>query len=185
MSLNFSPFPELYTQRLELKQITPADATALFQLRSNKEVMKYIDRPPAQTLDEAFTHIATLTDFLQKNEGITWGIYLKEGSQLVGNIAFWRFEKEHYRAEIGYMLHPSVHGKGFMHEALQTVLQYGFKTLNLHSVEANVNPANAASIRLLERNGFVREAYFRENYFYNGQFVDSAVYALLAPKNSQ
>jgi ribosomal-protein-alanine N-acetyltransferase len=51
--------------------------------------------------------------------------------------------------------------------------------MKLHSVEADVNPANQPSIKLLERNNFVREAYFKENYFYDGKFLDSAIYTLL------
>lgn len=53
--------------------------------------------------------------------------------------------------------------------------------MHLHSIDAIVNPANADSVKLLERNGFVREAYFREDYFWNGQFLDTAVYSKLAP----
>ncbi|MFM7401569.1 MAG: GNAT family N-acetyltransferase, partial [Bacteroidota bacterium] len=49
-----------------------------------------------------------------------------------------------------------------------------------HSVEANVNPGNKRSILLLERCGFVREAYFRENYYFEGKFLDTAVYSLLS-----
>ena len=69
-----------------------------------------------------------------------------------------------------------------MQEALQEVMEYGFKVLNLHSVEANINPANQASLRLMERNQFVREAYFRENFYYNGRFLDSIICSRLAPK---
>ena len=180
LSLCFSPFPQLNTERLLLKQITNEDAPALFEMRSNKEVMKYIDRPLAQSLDDALALIKLITGMLHNNEAITWGIFLKEQpTTLKGNIGFWRIQKEHYRAEIGYLLHPSLQGKGIMHEAMKKVLDYGFHTMHLHSVEANVNPFNNASIRLLERNGFVREAYFKENYFYNGQFLDSAIYSLL------
>jgi ribosomal-protein-alanine N-acetyltransferase len=70
-----------------------------------------------------------------------------------------------------------------MHEALEIVLDYGFGKIKLHSVEANANPENAASIKLLERNGFIREGYFKENYFFNGKFSDSAIYSLLANKD--
>ncbi len=52
--------------------------------------------------------------------------------------------------------------------------------MNLHSIEANVNPGNTASIKLLEKNNFTREAYFKENYFYDGKFLDTAIYSLLA-----
>ena len=113
------------------------------------------------------------------NDAIAWGITLKDSDSLIGNVAFWRIEKEHYRAEIGYVLHPDYWRKGIMSEVLQTVLKFGFETLKFHSIEANVNPENAASIRLLEKQGFVREGYFRENYYYRGQFLDSAIYSLL------
>ena len=66
-----------------------------------------------------------------------------------------------------------------MQEAMAAVLGYGFSAIGLHSVEANVNPDNQASVRLLEKNGFVREAYFKENYYYNGVFKDSVIYSLL------
>jgi [ribosomal protein S5]-alanine N-acetyltransferase len=184
LSLQFSPFPALETERLLLQQITPGDAAALFEMRSDKDIMKYIDRPLAQTVDDALALIQVITDALQKNEGITWGIYLKEGSPLLGTLGFWRILKEHYRAEIGYLLHPSLQGKGLMQEAVRKVLHHGFANMQLHSVEANVNPANAASIRLLEKTGFVREAHFRENYFYNGRFLDSYIYSLLAPNEA-
>lgn len=182
LSPQFSPFPLLETDRLRLQQILPEHAPALFSMRSDKEVMRYIDRPLAQSVADALAYIVLLTDMLQKNDAITWGIFTKEGSPLMGTIGFWRIQKEHYRAEIGYLLHPSLQGKGLMQEAIQAVLQYGFETMKLHSVEANINPGNAASRRVLERTGFVREAYFKENYFSNGQFLDSAIYSLLAPK---
>lgn len=118
---------------------------------------------------------------MQKNiEGITWAITLKEDTKLIGTICFWNIQKEHYRAEIGYVLHPDFQRKGIMQEAIAEVIKFGFQVMKLHSIEANTNPNNTSSIRLLERNKFIREGYFRENYFYNGKFYDSVVYALLA-----
>ena len=69
-----------------------------------------------------------------------------------------------------------------MSEVLDTIIDYGFTKIGLHSIEANVNPENQASIRLLEKHGFAREAYFRENYYFNGNFLDSAIYSLIKPK---
>jgi len=65
------------------------------------------------------------------------------------------------------------------------VLDYGFRALQFHSIEANVNPDNAASIKLLERNNFVREAYHKENYYFNGKFLDSAIYSPVTPLNNK
>ena len=68
-----------------------------------------------------------------------------------------------------------------MQEALTEVLNFGFNILKLHSIEANVNPDNIASIKLLERNKFIREAFFKENIYYEGKFSDSVIYSLLEP----
>lgn len=182
LSFNFSHFPQLETERLLLKQITNYDAPALFEMRSSKEVMKYIDRPLAKTVDDALALIKLITDSWRTNDGITWGIFTKEQpQQLMGTIGFWKIQKEHHRAEIGYLLHPSLQGKGIMKEAMQGILNYGFNAMHLHSIEANVNPDNTASRKLLEKLSFVQEAYFRENYYSNGKFVDSCIYSLLTP----
>ena len=109
-----------------------------------------------------------------------WVICLKGETKLIGSIGFWHTVPEHHRAELGYILHPDFWNQGIVTEALQAVLKYGFEKMKLHSVEASVNPENVASIRVLEKHGFVREAYFREDYFYDGKFYDSAVYCLLS-----
>jgi ribosomal-protein-alanine N-acetyltransferase len=95
---------------------------------------------------------------------------------MLGFIGFFSFEKENHRAEIGYMLFPENFRKGIMLEALEAVVQFGFNSLNLHSIAANINPLNTASAKLLEKADFKKEAYFRENYYFNGKFLDSIIY---------
>ena len=180
LQLNFNPFPKLFTERLLLREISAADVKEVFQLRSNKNVMQFIDRPLAQTTDDAMELIQKIADGHKKNENITWAITLQNLPKLIGTIGFWQIDKENYRAEIGYLLHPDEQGKGLMQEAIAMVLKYGFQFMKLHSVEANVNPANIASIKLLEKNKFNKEAFFKENYYYNGKFLDTAVYSLLS-----
>lgn len=176
---NFTPFPLLETPRLHLRRVTMNDVPGIFAMRSDKEMMRYIDRPLAQTEDDARALVERMDTALQHNDGINWAITLKDDDRLAGLVSFWRMDKENYRAETGYMLQKHLQGKGLMKEALYAVLHYGFFTLNLHSVEANINPANEASAKLAESLGFVKEAYFRENYYYNGQFLDSVIYSLL------
>jgi len=178
-NINFNPFPIITTNRLLLRQIEKSDANDIFLLRSDERVMKYIDRPPAKTIDDAYELMQKIADQEKNNDAVTWAITLKEELKLIGTICYWNIKKEHYRAEIGYVLHPDYWGKGIMQEALTEILNFGFKVMKLHSIEANVNPENAASIKLLERNKFVREAYFKENYFYDGKFLDSEIYSLL------
>jgi [ribosomal protein S5]-alanine N-acetyltransferase len=180
LQFNFHPFPIITTERLILRQIASADANEILFLRSNKEVMQYLDRAPLSSQEEAVQLIEKITGSLNNNDGITWGISLKGNAVLIGTMGFWKTDKENHRAEIGYMLNPEHQQKGMMQEAITAALEYGFNTMQLHSVEANVNPNNAASIKLLEKNGFVREGHFRENYFYNGQFLDSSIYSLIS-----
>jgi [ribosomal protein S5]-alanine N-acetyltransferase len=183
LHFQFTPFPTLRTPRLVLRRITAADAPSLFEMRSNESVLRYLDREPTKSLEEALALVAKMDEAVEKNAGIMWGLARpEEEARLLGNCGLWKLNPEHHRGEIGYMLHPDCWGQGLMTEAVTAVCRYGFEQMHLHSIEATVNPRNVASIRALERQGFVREAYFRENYYWRGQFLDSAIYSLLAPK---
>ena len=177
---NFFPFPEIHTQRLFLRRMTKADAEQILHLRSNEKVMKYIDREMTTSIVDAENFIDKINSSIDTNNGIMWAITLKEDSSiLIGNIGYWRLIKEDYRAEIGYMLQPTFWNKGIMKEALTHLIDFGFHSMNLHSIEAKINPHNAASAALLESTGFVKEAYFKEDYFFNGVFKDTIVYSRL------
>ncbi len=178
-SINFLPFPNLSTERLILRQVVGTDVSDIFSLRSDERVMEFLDRPMQKTMGDSRQLIKIVTNGINNNEAITWAINLKNDPKLIGTIGFWRIIKEHFRAEIGYLLHPDYQGKGIMQEALEEVLDFGFRILKLHSIEANVNPNNLASIKLLERNRFVKEAYFKENYYYDGKFLDTVIYSLI------
>lgn len=181
LKLNFTPFPVIETDRLVLRQVAKEDAKELFFLRSDKAVLTYLDKAPARSIEEVIKFIEGLHELEKDHKAINWAITLKQDIKLIGTICLWNIVHSHYRAEIGYALHPDHQGKGIMQEAVAAVLNYGFETMKLHSIEANVNPNNASSIKLLERNNFVKEAHFKENYFYDGKFLDSAIYSLISP----
>ena len=184
LSPSFTPFPELLSKRLLLRKLILADAPAVQLLRSDEEVMKYINRPLTLTIGDAEKWVQMALDSLDKNEGITWAISLKEAPDMhIGNIGLWRIEMENYRAEIGYMLDPSLQGKGIMFEALEKVVDYGFTIMKLHSIEARLDPRNVASSAVVRKAGFVQEALFKENYFIRGSFADTAVYSILNKDN--
>ena len=180
LSTNFHPFPELDTQRLVLRRITNADAPAILNMRGNEMVMKFIDRERAHSIADAEAYIAKLDASLDANDGITWGIALKEyPATIIGTIGYWRLIKEHLRAEVGYMLEPIHWKKGIMKEALLKIIATGFNTIKLHSIEAHINPENSASASILLSTGFVKEAHFRDNFFYDNRFRDTAIYSLV------
>ncbi len=176
---DFSFFPEIETERLLLRRITTDDVADLFAIRSNPIAMQYIDRPIAKTHEDALNLISVIEDIYSKQDGVNWVISLKTNKILIGNFGFWRMDKPNFRAEIGYILHPKFYRKGIMNEVLSAAIEFGFNHLQLHSIEANINPENEASKQLLIKNGFVQEAYFKENYFSNGKFLDSMIFSLV------
>ncbi|PEL13621.1 GNAT family N-acetyltransferase [Bacillus sp. AFS017336] len=153
-SLNFKPFPKLITERLILRQMNQDDKNEIFALRSNKEMSKYIRRPLVKEIDEALQYINMINLGIERNEWVLWAITLKESDQLIGTICLWNFAIEQSKGEVGYELSPELQGKGIMQEAIVTVLDYGFKVLNLQTIEGDVQSENQKSIQLLERNQF-------------------------------
>lgn len=178
---NFKPFPELQTERLLLRQLSEQDENEIFQLRSDESISKHLTRPLCQSIDDARAFIQRINTGIENNQSLYWTISLKNSFSLIGTICLWNISWEHERAEVGFELLPGFQKKGYMQEALTAVLDFGFNSMRFHSIEGVVNPNNQSSIKILEKNHFVREGYFRENIFYNGKFLDTAVYSLLNP----
>ena len=175
----FLNFPELETERLLLRMLSLDDAARMQQIRSNKEVMKFMDSHWHTNIEISEEFISENLEMYSLQKGLFWALIEKESQQFIGDFAFWKIDKKHCRSEIGYTLHPDYWGKGYMNEAMRKILNFGFQNLKLHSIEANINPKNTKSRKILTKFGFVKEAYFRENYFYNGKFLDSEIYSLL------
>ena len=180
MQPNFTPFPDLTTERLLLREITKKDTPEIFLLRSNAAVYQFLGKEPATSLKEAEDFIELINNNTRNNEAILWGIVLKEDPlKVIGTICFWRLDNHNYRAEIGYALLPAWWRKGIMKEAILKVLEYGYTTMGLHSVEARISAGNIPSSAILEATGFIKEAYFREDFFFRGNFSDTIVYSRL------
>ncbi|QXP61896.1 GNAT family N-acetyltransferase [Olleya sp. HaHaR_3_96] len=162
-----------------MKLTQKKDAQTLLNLRSNKAISKYMDTTIPKRIEDTEQRIEGYIKAFKEEKGITWAIIEKENNTIIGNFGIWSIDQQHSRGEIGYILNPSFWGKGYMTEALTTLINFGFRDLNLHSFSANVNLENVNSKTLLLKFGFKLEALFRENFYYNGQFLDSEIYCLL------
>jgi len=167
----FSEFPTLETERLILRKATQEDASLVFSMRSNPVALEFLDSTPHKSHADGAAHILKNEEMYKAKEGFYWIITSKLTKEAMGDFAIWRMDKPNFRGEIGYCLFPSFWKKGFMSEAMEAIL--------LHSFEANINPKNENSRKLLLRFGFEKEAYFKENYFFDGKFLDSEIYCLL------
>lgn len=178
--INFTPFPNLATKRLWLRQITNKDLDEFFILKSDERLLKHYDAK-AKTYDGARQKLQDLSDDITKNESITWGITLKNENKLIGSICLWNISEEQSKAEIGYELMYDWQGKGIMQEAIEVVINYGFHSMKLQLIEALPNPSHAKSIKLLERNNFIKGTNFTEVDCYDGKTLERVFYSL---KNS-
>ncbi|QXP68372.1 GNAT family N-acetyltransferase [Polaribacter sp. AHE13PA] len=154
MDFDFTTFPVLETDRLTLRAINLEDAKAVFGLRANKEVNKYIQRESLKNLSEARAFIDQATNLVADNKGIFWVIESKNSAELLGTIGLRNFDVAENYAEIGYEIHPDYQERGYMTEAFEEVLEYAFEKMELKSIEAFTHKNNLASITLLHKLDF-------------------------------
>jgi len=107
-------------------------------------------------------------------------ICLKNDDSIVGQINLSQiFRKQFQNAYLGYQLFSGFTGKGYMKDAVAKVLRYAFKEIQLHRVEANVQPGNTPSIAVLKRNGFTKEGYSRRYLKIGGKWRDHERWAII------
>lgn len=174
--------PTIPTARARLRSLTPEDAPALFEIFGDPEVCRYWSRPPLQNLEAAADLQREITRYFTDRSLFQWGIAERENDRVIGTCTLASLSSQHRRAEVGFALARRVWGKSYMREALSALLEFAFDTLQLHRLEADVDPRNQRSIELLEHAGFQREGYLRERYYLNGEFQDALLYGLLRPE---
>lgn len=158
-------FPTLFTERLHLRQLEAGDVQAIFQLRSNRSVNRFLERKPAKSRMDARLFIEKVNSNFDENQGFYWGICLKSNDQLIGTVCFFDFVGPESTAEIGYELHPSFQGKGFMAEAINSVIGFARQQMNWQKILAFPDKQNLGSIRVLEKCQFIAdESYVDSNY---------------------
>ena len=158
--LNFTPFPNITTSRLTLRQLNANDFEEIFFLRSNEQVNKHLDRPRAASIQDAKAFINQINTSIQNNKGLYWAIAFKNNSKLIGTICYYNISGENSSAEIGYELMPACQGKGIMQEAFSKIIQFGFETLKVEKIIAMPTKENHKSIRLLQKNNFELDIHF-------------------------
>jgi len=172
-------FPQLRGPRIRLRGPSPGDADAVFALFSDPAVMRYWSRPPMTVHDEAEALIAEILEAFDERDKINWVIAGKD-DVAIGTCTLFRFDARHRRAELGYALRSELWGRGLAREAASVALDWAFRTLRLHRIEADIDPRNDASRRILQRLGFASEGVLRERFFVGDTATDTEIFGLLA-----
>ncbi len=171
--------PSIRAQRVTLRELRDTDVASLFAIFSDPEVMRYWSSVPLTDVEEARQMVVDIRCDFETKKFFKWGVARNEDDHVIGTCTLFNVFLENYRAEIGYALGREFWGNGFMTEALKSLIEYSFQNLNLHRLEADVDPRNDASIKTLERLGFRREGHLRERWHVGGEIQDALFYGLL------
>lgn len=173
-------FPILSTERLILSQPTVSDVEeVVFQMNSTSEISENTLTLPFPYQEEnAHFWFKMAEDGFANKDAFIFGIREKENLKLIGAIGL-HLDIGNNKAEVGYWLGKSFWNRGYVSEALQKVLQFGFEELNLNKIYASYFLHNPASGKVLEKNGFVFEGTLRQEILKNGKYLDLNKYACL------
>jgi ribosomal-protein-alanine N-acetyltransferase len=174
----FTPIT-LTTERLILRWLTETDAAAQYAIYSDDVAMRYWSTAAWTDMDQAHANIEQSLENYSSGKGLRLAIELRATGEMIGNFSFYALSESNRRCDIGYALNRAHWGQGYLGEAMTEALNYAFTTLDLNRIEADIDPRNEASAKLLERKSFVKEGYMRERWIVNGELCDTVFYGLL------
>jgi RimJ/RimL family protein N-acetyltransferase len=169
----------LTTERLKLRPMSEADTAAHYALFSDPEVARYWSREPWTDIAQAEESLKSIMAACADGSEVRFGIELLSSGELIGNVGLHHFFGQNRRCEIGYALASRHWNQGYATEALRAAIRHGFDALDLNRIEADIDPRNIGSSRVLEKLGFRKEGYMPERWFVFGEFADTVNYGLL------
>ncbi|WP_404454887.1 GNAT family N-acetyltransferase [Oceanobacillus kapialis] len=170
---------DLTTERLTLKKMHDSDTDGLFALWSDPAVTEFMNIPAFKDVAQAREMIRLLTSLAEEMKAQRYTIHLKGSGKIIGSCGYNVLDFTNQKTELGYELAKEHWGKGYATEAIRTLVNYAFTELDMHRIEAKVEPQNRNSIRLLQKLGFIFEGTLRDAEKAKGEFVDLAMYARL------
>ena len=167
------------TQRLKLTGYSSQDMTFIFENLNKDEIKKIL----GHRTDEDFQK----EEYKYKNGYSSYNrafiLFLltdKITNTIIGRCGLHSWNKEHHRAEIGYNISDeNFKRKGLMTEAVSSIIDYGFTKLKLHRIEALVGSNNIPSLKIMEKNHFIKEGLLRQHFYVTDKFEDSVLFSKL------
>ena len=154
--------PRLETERLVLRGFEAQDFDAYHATMQDPEVMRYLGSD-ALGREEATRRISMFAGFWQMQGRGMWGVELKSGGPIVGQVGLFDLRRDMQPSiegmpEMGWIFDRSVHGRGIAFEAASAALAWHDATYGVMEIPAIISLGNEASMKLAERLGFIRDA---------------------------
>lgn len=166
--------------RVRLRRMDDADVSALYATYSDVEAARYLARAPMTEPVQAEEMLARIQAGYADGTSLQLALERHADGEFLGVCLLFNFVQRAARAELGYILRRVHWSQGYMAEALPGLVDHAFGPLALNRLEADIDPRNAASARVLERLGFQPEGVLRERWIVRGEVSDSRLYGLLA-----
>lgn len=171
--------PRVSGPTLDLRWLDQQDAPALLEIFGDPAVTRYWSSPPLPDLSAARQLVDEIQQLFASRTLFQWGICPHGAEEVIGTCTLLGLDYTHGRAEIGFALARASWGRGLASRAVGLMIGFAFETLGLRRLEADVDPRNGPSLRLLERQGFVKEGLLRERWYQLGERQDSVFLGLL------
>jgi RimJ/RimL family protein N-acetyltransferase len=176
-----SPDWPVETNRLTLRPFTAADFEAVYAMRSDADVARYLYEEPMSPEEarELLARRMAATSWTHEGDWLGAAVVERASGLTVGDAGLCWVSERDRTAEIGFTFDPRCQGKGFATEAARALVDWAFTAAGIHRVIGRTEARNGASVRVLEKLGMRREAYLVENEWVKGEWQSELVYAVL------
>jgi RimJ/RimL family protein N-acetyltransferase len=175
------PTYPILTERLALRPFRDDDLDAFHDIQRRPDVVRYLYWEPRSRAEakEMLGRRKLQAAIERAGDGLHLAADLRSKPTLIGHFSLFFSSSEHRQGEVGFVVHPDHHGRGYAIEGALEMLRLGFEELGLHRIIGRCDARNEASAGLMERLGMRREAHLVENEFVKGEWTDELDFALL------
>ncbi|WP_404468927.1 GNAT family N-acetyltransferase [Sutcliffiella horikoshii] len=165
------------TERLSIRELESDDLQAIYNIRSNKDIFKYVIWGPIN-FENTKKMLDRQIDFQNEQERKVYVFAVTSSNNIVGE-CFLVITDHNETAEIGYYFGPEYWGNGYAVETVNALLEFGFTDLGLHRIFAKCDFENIGSINVLSKAGFRLEGELKKESKIKGEWRDSLLFAIL------
>jgi RimJ/RimL family protein N-acetyltransferase len=173
----------LKTERLHLRPLRSADASALFAILGDTEAMKFWDRPAIARTATATEIVASQIAAMEDGHYFYWTVWRNEDA--IGSVDLSGLDFSHRRGEIGFLFRRDQWGHGYGREAMGALIDHAFRQLRLERLDAKVHAANMPAKKLLGQLGFMPEGRLKGHVLRDGIRHDVDVFGLLSASETK